>query len=124
MKLNPWVIRTLQGFTVFNLVIGTTLFFYYPKIAFSVISSSIPQQIWAIIFLASGVIMAYGLFAKRYRFLRYMMVFGLFLKMCWEIGLLLRLTNGGGVLSVELWGMIAYLQLLGVIYFMPEHYGQ
>lgn len=120
--INPWVERTLQGFTVFNLVIGTTLFFYYPKVAFSVISPSIPQPIWASIFLLSGVLMAYGLFMSHYRFLRYMMVFGLFLKVMWEIGLLFRLSNGAGVLSVELWGMIAYFQLLGVVYFNPEHY--
>lgn len=66
--------------------------------------------------------MAYGLFMSHYRFLRYMMVFGLFLKVMWEIGLLFRLSNGAGVLSVELWGMIAYFQLLGVVYFNPEHY--
>lgn len=122
MRLNPWVLRTLQGFMVFNLVIGATLFFYYPKVAFSVISPSIPQPLWASIFLLSGVLMAYGLFKKHFVFLRYMMIFGLFLKVMWEIGLLFRLSNGAGVLSVELWGMIAYFQLLGVIYFNPEHY--
>lgn len=122
MRLNPWVLRTLQGFMVFNLVIGTTLFFYYPKVAFSVISPSIPQPLWASIFLLSGVLMAYGLFKKHFVFLRYMMIFGLFLKVMWEIGLLFRLSNGAGVLSVELWGMIAYFQFLGVIYFNPEHY--
>lgn len=124
MKLNPWVQRTLQGFTVFNMVIGTTLFFYYPKTPFSVISPSIPQPLWACVFLLSGVLMAYGLFMNRYRFLRYMMIFGLFLKVMWEIGLLFRLSNGAGVLSVELWGMIAYFQLLGVVYFNPEHYAK
>lgn len=122
MKLNPWIARTLQGFTVFNLAIGVTLFFYYPKVAFTVISAGIPQPLWASIFMASGLIMAYGLLTHKYHFLRHMMVFGLFLKTLWEIGLLFRLSNGAGILSVELWGMIAYLQLLGVIYFMPEHY--
>lgn len=123
MRLNPWVLRTLEGFTVFNLGIGVTLFFYYPKIAFEVISPSIPQPFWATIFLLSGFIMAYGLFSRKYILLRQMMIFGLFLKTMWEIGLLFRLAHGAGVLSVELWGMIAYLQLLGVIYFMPERYG-
>lgn len=122
MRLNPWVLRTLQGFMVFNLVIGTTLFFYYPKVAFSVISPSIPQPLWASIFLLSGLLMGYGWFKKHYLFLRYLMIFGLFLKTAWEIGLIVRLSDGGGVVSVELWGMIAYFQLLGVIYFNPEHY--
>lgn len=123
IKLNPWVHRTVEGFGVFNLVIGTTLLFYYPKTPFAIVSPSIPQPLWATVFLSSGILIFYGLFKMNLYFLRYMMIFGLFLKVMWEIGLLYRLTNGGGVISVELWGMIAYLQFLAVIYFNPESYG-
>jgi len=123
MKLNPWIHYTLVGFATFNVVLGTTLFFYYPPIALTVVSPSIPQPLWASIFLASGLLMFYGLYARLPRLLRYMMIFGLFMKTMWEIGLLFRLGNGGGVIAVELWGMIAYMQLLGVVYFNPGvHY--
>lgn len=123
MKLNPWVHHTLEGFGVFNLLIGTTLYFYYPKNALTVVSSSIPQPLWASVFLTSGVLIFYGLWKMNLEFLRYMLIFGLFLKIMWEIGLIVRLSNGGGIISAELWGMIAYLQLLAVIYFNPEVYG-
>lgn len=120
MKLNPWIHHTLVGFGVFNLAIGLTLFFWYPKIPLTVVSPTIPQDAWGIVFLLSGLIMFLGLFRNDYRLLRYMMVFGLFLKLMWEIGLLFRIREGGALFLVELWGMIAYLQLLGVIYFNPE----
>lgn len=54
---------------------------------------------------------------KRIASLWYMMIFGLFIKAMWEVGLLLRTLNGGTLFTAELWGLIFYLQLLGVIYF-------
>lgn len=124
MKLNSWIRRTLEGFGVFNLAIGITLFFWHPVIPFTVISPIIKQTVWAGIFLASGLFMFFGLLTNRLKLLRYLMIFGLFIKMAWEIGLLIRIRDGGTAFLVELWGMIAYLQLLGVIYFNPEdHYG-
>lgn len=122
MRLNPWIHHTLVGFGVFNLLIGTTLLFWYPKVPLSIVSSIIPQSLWASVFILSGLTMLYGLYTHNLRLLRYLMVFGLFLKLMWEIGLLFRLGSSGGILSVELWGMIAYLQLLGVIYFSPRQY--
>lgn len=120
MKLNPWIHHTLLGFGIFNLGIGITLFFYYPRIPFTVISSTIPQPLWAIIFLVSGLVMFWGLLTHHYKLLRWLMVFGLFVKLMWEMGLIFRLSEGGAIFAVELWGMIAYMQLLGVIYFNPE----
>src|SRR3982750_2865038 len=119
MKLSPWIHMTLIGFGVFNLIIGTTLFFYYPKVPFTVISPVIPQFVWASIFLVSGIVMLVGLAKHYYKLLRYLMIFGLFLKMMWEIGLLFRILDGGTIFAVELWGMIMYLQLLGVVFFNP-----
>lgn len=122
MTLNPLIRRILEGFAVFNVVIGITLFFYYPKTAFVIVSPSIPQPLWAIVFLLSGMALFYGLAKINLVFLRYMMILGLFIKAMWEVGLLFRLNRGGGVLSVELWGMIAYLQFIAVIYFNPRDY--
>src|SRR5579872_4583907 len=119
MKLNPWIHHTLVGFGVFNSLLGVTLFFWYPRVPFDIISPLIPQALWATVFVLTGLLMLYGLYIRSLRLLRDMMIFGLFIKFMWEIGLLFRLDKNGGILSVELWGMIAYLQLLAVVYFAP-----
>lgn len=120
MKLNPWIHNTLIGFGVFNIAIGITLFFWYPLVPLTIISPLIRQSIWATIFLLSGLVTLFGLLTNKFRLLRTMMIIGLFIKGLWEIGLLFRIRNGGTIYLAELWGMIAYLQLLGVIYFRPE----
>ena len=120
LKLHPWIHYILLGFGVFNLMIGITLFFWYPKVPLSVVSPLIPQDVWASIFLLSGLVFMFGLLRGLLPLLRSMMVFGLFIKIMWEIGLLFRLHDGTGILSVELWGMIAYLQLLAVVFFSPK----
>lgn len=122
MKLNPWIHHTLLGFAVFNVGIGLTLFFWYPRIPLTVVSPTIPQSAWGIVFLISGLVMLFGLFRNSLRLLRFMMILGLFVKIMWEIGLLFRIREGGALFLVELWAMIAYLQFLGVIYFSPEHH--
>ena len=119
MSLTRWIQHTLVGFGLFNIVIGVTLLFYYPKVPFTVISPLIPQVLWALIFIMSGIITLVAMLRRVYWVAYYMMIIGLFIKVMWEIGFAFRILNGGTVFSVELWGMIAYFQFLGVIYFNP-----
>lgn len=116
MRIKTWL-HLVSGFAVFNTAIGVTLFFYYPKVPFSVISPLIPQAVWAGIFLATGLVMSFAVLKKKYRLLWHMMIVGLFIKTMWEIGLLLRIPNGGTLFTAEIWGLIFYIQFWGVTHF-------
>lgn len=122
MKLNAWIHHTLIGFGIFNIMIGLTLFFWYPQVQLTVVSPFIPQGVWGTVFLISGLVILWGLYIHNLKLLWYTMVFGLFIKAMWEIGLVFRLNNGGTPLVPEVWGMLAYLQFLAVIFFKPDSY--
>lgn len=122
MKLNPWIHYNLLGFGIFNCVMGIILFFYYPSIPLTVISSSIPQIVWALLFIGSGIVTLIGIRSKWLYTLRYVMSFNLFVKMMWEVGLLLRIAQGGNLFIASLWAMVAFEQFLVVIFFNPIHY--
>lgn len=104
-------------FGVFNLIWGITLFFYYPNVPLTIVSPLIAQPIWAISFLLSGLLMLYGGIRQRPELSRWMMITGLFMKGMWEVGLGLRLNQGGGVALMEVWGALAGLQFFTLYYF-------
>lgn len=123
MKLPHWITGSLWAFGIFNTVIGLYLFTYSPRVALTIISPLIPQYTWATIFLVTGVLIFIGLYKKYFRFLYTLMVAGLFIKLMWETGLILRIQFGGTLFTAILWGMIAFWQILVVKYFRTEDHG-
>lgn len=117
MKLDPRTRATVLTFALFNVAWGVMLFFYYPRIPYTVISDYIPQVVWAVLFLVSGLLLFVG-GAKQYSKLAYVfMITGLFVKSLWEVGLLFRLQQGGTAPLVLLWGLAFSLQFFAVLFF-------
>lgn len=117
MKIHNIIRAFVLIFGGFNLIWGTMLFFYYPKIPYTVISNIIPQALWAITFLTSGVLMFYSAIKQKVNLAYAMMLVGLFIKSVWEVGLLLRLNFGGTPPLIILWGLAFCIQFATVIYF-------
>lgn len=117
MKLDPRTRATVLTFAMFNIAWGVMLFFYYPRIPYTVISHYIPQIVWAVLFLLSGLLLLAG-GLKQYCKLAYvLMIIGLFTKSLWEVGLLFRLREGGTAPLVLLWGLAFSLQFFAVLFF-------
>lgn len=121
MKLDPRTRASVLSFAVFNIAWGVMLFFYHPKIPYTVISDIIPQLVWALIFTISGVLLLWGGVRQRCGIAYYMMITGLFVKCMWEVGLLFRLQDGGTPPLVLLWGLAFSLQFFSVMYFKETH---
>lgn len=120
MKLDSRTRTTVLVFATFNLAWGIMLYFYYPKIPYTVISNLIPQIVWALVFSLSGLLMLYGGIRQHCKVSYYMMISGLFVKSLWEVGLLFRLQEGGTAPLVLLWGLAFSLQFFSVLYFREE----
>lgn len=117
MKLDPRTRATVLCFAVFNIAWGVMLFFYSPRISYTVISHLIPQVVWGVIFLISGLLLLYGGVRQKTGLAYYLMIIGLFIKCMWEVGLLFRLQDGGTPPLVLLWGLAFSLQFFSVMYF-------
>lgn len=116
MRLKTWL-EFITAFTAFNIIIGITLFFYYPRIPLTVVSPTIPQGLWATIFLLSGLLTGYGIIKKHFKLLWTLMMLGVFVKSMWEIGFIIRYFAGGSLLQTEIWGLLSWVQILLVIHF-------
>lgn len=117
MKLDTRTHTTVLVFAVFNIAWGTMLFFYHPRVPYTVISNVIPQIVWAFIFSISGALLLWGGIRHHLRVAYVFMIIGLFVKSLWEVGLLLRLQDGGTPPLVLLWGLAFSLQFFAVMYF-------
>lgn len=117
MKLDPRTRATVLTFAIFNIAWGVMLFFYYPRIPYTVISDYIPQVVWAVIFTISGLLLLYGGIRQRCGVAYYMMITGLFVKSLWEVGLLFRIQDGGTAPLILLWGLASSLQFFSVMFF-------
>lgn len=120
-KIVPWVYWSCWCFAIINLFFLSPGFFIGAGATGLALVSIPPQTVWGVVFIFLGILMGYALLSNRWKFIKRIIVAGLFLKSLFAWGLVLTLPTSyknPGVIGIWL-GLMCW-QALCIIYFTPE----
>lgn len=111
---------------VFDLVLGTLLFFAVDKNNFSaellIVNELFSFEMWGVIFIVLGLLKLVSLWLNNWKVLRYSLIIAVCIKAMWTVALVIRaLTSPGTFLMAILWTVIAVIQQIFYIFFLPPH---
>lgn len=110
----------VQLFSVFNILLGVSLFLYFAKTSdFFIINSVFTYQFWGIAFFSTGVALVVGTIWNRWNIMKTTLLICLFLKLIWLIALIIRQINDSysNIFLVLFFAALAVCQLIIYIHF-------
>lgn len=120
-NVSPIVYKLTWAFVPLNILIGIAIGIQKTVAQPPLITQTIPNEIWAGVFLGIAVFLAYGLLRNDWKLLKRTMAFALFIKAVWGIALLIQSvrTDGEALGLLAIWLFIAYVQANCIIHFLP-----
>lgn len=125
--VSPLAASIVVGFGIMNIVLGFGLATQRVRtVDLMVINEIMTYGVWGVVFMAVGLISLIAYARNNWKVMRIMLVFGVFLKLWWLAALTLRLVAGhyDNILFICLWGMLAFVQIVTYIHFMPARKGK
>jgi hypothetical protein len=114
---SPIVFWLSCGFVGINTLLAISFWTTPPaRIPLIIVHSPFTLVFWGFVFLFLAITGLASLIWDRWRYIRTVLMMGLFVKSLWFYALAINIPKQG-IAGVGVWGMIAYAQLLAVIYF-------
>lgn len=115
----PLIYYLSLGYFPVYVLIGLSLWLsVVRRLPYVIVQPPFDTRFWGVVFITLGVLTGISLLSNHWKFIRWVLIVGLFIKALWFYALLLQIGNGGlGIIAI--WSFLAYAQLLTVIYF-PE----
>lgn len=125
--VSPLAAAIVVGFGIMNIVLGLGLITSRVRtVDLMIINQFTTYEVWGVIFAAVGLASLIGFAVNSWKTMRVMLVIGVFLKMWWLAALAIRLFAGhyDNILFLSLWGMLAFVQVMTYIHFIPARKGK
>lgn len=114
---SPIIFWMSWGFVAVNALLAISFWTAPPmRIPLVIIHDPFNLKFWGFVFMFLSLTGLASLIWDRWRYIRSVLLMGLFVKSLWFYALAINIPKQG-VGGVGVWGMVAYAQLLAVIYF-------
>lgn len=120
--ISPLAASIVVGFGIMNMILGFGLFTSRVRtVDLMVINNITTYEVWGVVFALAGMISLLAYKANSWKWMRLMLVFGVFLKTWWLAALAIRLIAGhyDNILFISLWGMLAFVQIMTYVHLIP-----
>jgi len=111
------------GYSIFNIVLGTGLLSQQARtVEFFIVNEFMSYQAWGSFFIVLGVVMGSALLVNSWRFTRWSLIIGIFLKIWWLLALFVRdvFQDGNNSILLIMWAFVTFVQIVLFVNFLPK----